>query len=155
MRLRLSTAAAPVFSSELCSAHGSVAATMGAAGVWALLKVAVAEQLPACQAAGCQLDRLAAIPRPSSEALTQQLPYEDVHAPAVHGRAWLAPALLAVSTYQASVHNRERTGHRQTGGRTHWLSCQDMPAIVGVVQARQMMLVCSRFCLGCTLQAPL
>ena len=138
MHLRLSTPAAPAFSSNLCSAHGSVAATMEAAGAWALLKVAVAEQLPACQAAGCQLDRLAATPRPSLEPLAQQLPYEDVHAPAVHGRAWLAPALLAVSTNRASVHDHAGTGHTPTGGRSHWLSCQDMPAIMGFVQALQM-----------------
>ena len=155
VHLRLSTAAAPAFSNNLCSAHGSVAATMEAAGAWALLKVAVAEQLPACQAAGCQLDRLAAITRPSLEALAQQLPYEDVHAPAVHGRAWQAPALLAVSTYRASVHDRAGTGHMPTGGRTHWLSCQDRPAVVGIVQARQMMLVCSLLCSGCMLQAAL
>ena len=137
VHLRLSTAAAPAFSSNICSSDGSVAAALEAAGAWALLKVAVAEQLPACQAAGCQLDRLAAIPRPLLEALAQQLPYEDVHAPAVHGRAWLAPALLAVGVYRASVHDRAGTGHMQPGGWTHWLSCQDMPAIVRVVQARQ------------------
>ena len=123
VHLRLSTAAALAFSSNLCTAHGSVAATMEAAGAWALLKVAVAEQ-PACQAIGCQLDRLAATPRASLEALAQQLPYEDVHAPAVHGRAWLAPALLAVGAYRASVHDHAGTGHTSTGG---------MPAIVGMM----------------------
>ena len=146
VHLRLSTAVAPAFSSNVCSARGSVAATIEAAEAWALIKVAVAEQLPACQVAGCQLDRLAATPRPSLEALAQQLPYEDVHAPAVHGRAWLAPALLAVSTYQLSVHDRAGTGHRQAGG---------MPAVVGIVQARQMMLVYSRHGSGCMLQAAL
>ena len=122
MHLRLTTAAAPAFGSDMCSAHGSMAATMAAAGAWALLKVAVAEQLPACQAAGCQLDRLAPM-HSALDALAQQLPYEDVHAPALHGRAWLAPALLAVSRSQDTKHDRVRTGHEHKGMWTCYLGC--------------------------------
>lgn len=76
-------------------------------------QVAVAERGLACQAAGCQLDPLAA--SLAAREAVAQLPYEDVHSPALHAGAWLVPRLLSLDQEHASRRSSGQAACRSAG----------------------------------------
>lgn len=76
-------------------------------------QVAVAERGLACQAAGCQLDPLAA--SVATREAVAQLPYEDVHSPALHAGAWLVPRLLSLGQEHAGGRSSGQAASRSAG----------------------------------------
>lgn len=73
----------------------------------------MAERGLACQAAGCQLDSLAA--SLATREAVAQLPYEDVHSSALHAGAWLVPRLLSLGQEHASRRSSGQAACRSAG----------------------------------------